>query len=136
MYGAFLSGVALMHSGTGPAAALSYPLSVHFKVPHGLGGGVFLPAVIEHNVRHGYTEYAGLLDLGISDTSVASEQFFREIKAAWKKLGIPDNLGMLGIKTTDADLIVKETMELKGALDQNPLPFYENEIHQVLSKLI
>ena len=28
-----------MHSGTGPAAALSYPLGVHLKVPHGLAGG-------------------------------------------------------------------------------------------------
>ena len=37
MYGAFLSGVALMHSGTGPAAALSYPLGVHYGVPHGIG---------------------------------------------------------------------------------------------------
>jgi hypothetical protein len=27
-------------------------------------------------------------------------------------------------------------MDLKGALDQNPIPFYENEIEQVLDKLI
>ncbi|TES89241.1 MAG: iron-containing alcohol dehydrogenase [Desulfobacteraceae bacterium] len=135
MYGAFLSGVALMHSGTGPAAALSYPLSVHFKVPHGLGGGVFLPSVVEHNVRHGYTEYASLLDLGISDGVKAAESFLQEINATWKKLGIPGNLGMLGVKTTDADLIVKETMELKGALDQNPVPFYEKEIADTINRL-
>ena len=136
MYGAFLSGVALMHSGTGPAAALSYPLSVYFKVPHGLGGGVFLPSVVAHNVRHGYTEYADLLNLGISDVTKASERFLQEIKATWKKLDIPSNLGVFGIEKTDADLIVKETMELKGALDQNPVPFGENEIRLVLSKLI
>jgi len=136
MYGAFLSGVALMHSGTGPAAALSYPLSAHFKVPHGLGGGVFLPFVVEHNVRHGYTEYAGLLDLGISDAMKASERFLQEIKAVWRDLCIPDNLAMLGIKTTtDVDLILKETMELNVALDQNPVPFYESEITYALNWL-
>ena len=41
MYGAFLSAIALMNSGTGPAAAMSYPVGVHFKVPHGIGGGIF-----------------------------------------------------------------------------------------------
>ena len=136
MYGALLSGVALMHSGTGPAAALSYPLSVHFRVPHGLGGGIFLPTVIEHNVRHGYTEYTDLLDLGASDAAIASERFMQEIKVAWKKLGIPGNLGVFGIEKTDTDLIVRETMELKGALDQNPVPFYESEITDTINRII
>ena len=136
MYGAFLSGVALMHSGTGPAAALSYPLSVHFNVPHGLGGGVFLPVVIEHNVRYGFTEYGELLDLRVADSTEASERFLREIEATWKHLGIPRDLDRLGINTSDLDLIVRETMELKGALDQNPVPFYEEEIRSTLNSLI
>ena len=46
MLGAFLSAVALMKSGTGPAAAMSYPTGVHYKVPHGIGGGIFLPYII------------------------------------------------------------------------------------------
>ena len=52
MYGAFLSAIALMNSGTGPAAAMSYPLGVHYKVPHGIGGAIFLPHVIEYNNIH------------------------------------------------------------------------------------
>lgn len=136
MYGAFISGVALMHSGTGPASALSYPLSVHFKVPHGLGGGVFLPAVIEHNMRSGYMEYADLLNLDISDDDRASERFLHEIKTTWSKIGIPGNLRTLGVEDTDTRLIVKETMELKGALDQNPVPFNENEIADTITRLI
>ena len=51
MYGSFLSAIALMNSGTGPAAAMSYPLGVHFGVPHGIGGGIFLPHVIQHNMN-------------------------------------------------------------------------------------
>jgi len=136
MYGAFLSGVALMHSGTGPAAALSYPLSVHFKVPHGLGGGIFLPFVIEHNIRHGYTDYAGLLDLSTSDPDKGSNNFIKKIKSVWAQLGITRDLSVLGIQETDVELIVRETMELKGALDQNPVPFYEEEIRSTLDFLI
>lgn len=136
MYGAFLSGVALMHSGTGPAAALSYPLSVHFKVPHGTGGGVFLPAVIEHNIRHGYTEYGALLDSGSTDKTEVAESFLEGINAVWKQIDMPANLGSLGIAEKDVELIMNETMELKGALDQNPVPFYEKEIRATLESLM
>lgn len=135
MYGAFLSGVALMHSGTGPAAALSYPLSVHFKVPHGLGGGVFLPSVVAHNVRHGFTDYAALLDSSILAAERNPEIFLQEINAVWNQLGIPRDLCAFGIEKSDADLILEETMELKDALDQNPVPFYEKEILGVLDTM-
>ena len=136
MYGAFLSGVALMHSGTGPAAALSYPLSVHFKVPHGLGGGVFLPSVVENNVRQGYMEYAGLLDFELSNAAKASRRFLQELKVVWNQLGIPAKLGVFGVEKTDVNLIVRETMEYKGALDQSPVSFYENEIRKTLEPLV
>jgi len=132
MYGAFLSGVALMHSGTGPAAALSYPLSVHFKVPHGLGGGIFLPKIIEHNIQCGYDQYGELLSSVPAQKSDSSQHFLEELKITWEKLGIPTNLSALGIKPTDTSLIVKETMELKGALDQNPVPFYEEQTRAIL----
>ena len=62
MYGAFLSGVALMHSGTGPAAALSYPLGVHYGVPHVIGGAVFLPSVVSLNIDRGFSKYSGLVE--------------------------------------------------------------------------
>lgn len=64
MFGAFLAGIALMSSGTGPAAAMSYPTGVPFHVPHGLGGAMFLPVVAQHNVREGYFDYEMLLPLG------------------------------------------------------------------------
>ena len=35
----------------------------------------------------------------------------------------------------DIGLFVSDTMDLKTALDQNPLPFYENEIRNTLEKL-
>ena len=39
LLGAFLGGIVQMNSGSGVAAAISYPLSVYYKVPHGIGGG-------------------------------------------------------------------------------------------------
>ena len=78
MYGA-LSGVALMHSGTGPAAALSYPLGVHFCVPHGIGGAIFLPSVVGLNIDKGIDKYSGLLEghrgFSFQNEAEGSEQF-------------------------------------------------------------
>ena len=39
--GSFLAGIVQMNSGSGIAAAISYPLSVYYGVPHGIGGGIF-----------------------------------------------------------------------------------------------
>lgn len=135
MYGAFLSGIALMHSGTGPAAAMSYPMSVHYHVPHGLGGGIFLPYVMEHNISAGYTGYADLYNPNESGTS-RGQGLLSELHACWRKLQIPHSLENLGIKQTDIGFIIDETMQLKGALDQNPTPFYEREIANVLNMLV
>ncbi|MDD1664843.1 MAG: iron-containing alcohol dehydrogenase, partial [Methanomicrobiales archaeon] len=59
--GAYLAGISLMNSGSGPAGALSYPLGVHFRVPHGLAGGIFLPPLVGHNVAKGF-DYSDLYD--------------------------------------------------------------------------
>ncbi len=135
MYGAFLAGIALMHSGTGPAAAMSYPLGVHYNVPHGLGGGIFLPHVIEHNISIGCDDYMGLYEENQGSKDISNQEFLEKMIEVWKQLNIPENLGFCGFKKTDVESFIKETMELKGALDQNPVPFGANEIKKVILKL-
>ncbi len=135
MYGAFLSGIALMHSGTGPAAAMSYPMSVHYHVPHGLGGGIFLPHVIAHNIKSGYDEYAELYNPNKLDTYGAQNNFLTQLNECWMKLHVPKSFSKLGVRKSDIGFIINETMQLKGALDQNPVPFYEKEIEQLLNLL-
>ena len=133
MFGAFLSGIALMHSGTGPAAAMSYPLSVHFHVPHGIGGGLFLPHVIKHNIKAGYSDYAYLYNPTRLEPMIALGLFLDSLQEVWEKLNIPGDLSAFNIQRTDILLIINETMQLKGALDQNPTPFYEREIESLLN---
>ncbi len=138
MYGAFLSAVALMNSGTGPAAAMSYPLGVHYGVPHGLGGGIFLPFVIEHNIKSGCLDYSGFDNEAKHSHSKQglSKIFIENIWNIWGKLKVPDNLQTFGMDKNNIDKFVSDTMDLKGALDQNPVPFYENEIKNTLNCLI
>ena len=136
MYGAFLSGVALMHSGTGPAAALSYPLGVHYGVPHGIGGALFLPSVVGLNIDRGFSKYSDLLeghrDFSFPNDSKGSEQFLDLLNSTFKRASIYKALDNI---TLDHDLMIRETMELKGALEQNPVEFGEDEIIFILNNL-
>ena len=137
MLGAFLSAIALMNSGTGPAAAMSYPLGVHFGVPHGIGGGIFLPHVIQHNIDAGFFDYAELYQTPKNSKSNESgaKAFIEKIWDNWQRLKVSQNLGDFGMGKNDTALFISDTMDLKAALDQNPLPFYENEIKSTLRKL-
>ena len=141
LVGSGCAGVALMNAGAGPAGALSYPLGVYFKVPHGLAGSVFLPGVIEFNVSHGYKDYAQLYDRipgakrDLDDTQ-KSLQFAQEIKNLSARLGIPTELAGFGVKTDqDMQLIIDNAWQLKPAFEQNPLPVGKAEIEQLVRSL-
>lgn len=136
MYGAFLSAIALMNSGTGPAAAMSYPLGVHYGVPHGIGGGIFLPHVIQHNINAGYIDYIELMDKNEKKSErKAAIKFIDKVWQVWEELTVPQDLKDFGMMDKDTDRFISDTMDLKLALDQNPVPFYENEIKSTLKKL-
>src|SRR6185436_11172475 len=96
MYGAFAAAVALMHSGTGPAAAMSYPLGVHHGVPHGIAGAVFLPRVAATNVARGVHDYAELYDAPDgSDRDqprhLKARGFVERVVRLWDMAGIPSS---------------------------------------------
>ena len=139
MYGSFLSAIALMNSGTGPAAALSYPLGVHFGVPHGLGGAMFLPQVARHNIGQGFYGYAGLLQEGNEENDskqVEAIRFLDKLEALWGELEIPTNLAKFGVSSAHCDLIVQDTLDLAAALEQNPVPFGEQQIRHVIESFV
>ena len=137
MYGAFLSAIALMNSGTGPAAAMSYPLGVHFGVPHGIGGGIFLPHVIQYNIDSGYFGYSELDNISKNNGSSKkiSKSFISKIWNVWDLLDVPQDLSQFGMTKKHLDLFVTDTIDLKAALDQNPIFFHEKEIISILKKL-
>jgi alcohol dehydrogenase len=126
-YGAYLAGISLINSGSGPSGALSYPLGVHFKVPHGIAGAVFLPHVIRHNVEAGY-DYSELYNLieGADyslSRSMKNKVFADRIYGLCKKLEVPANLGVFGVTKDTVHLLVDEIDSLDRAFAQNPVPF-------------
>jgi alcohol dehydrogenase class IV len=126
-YGAYLAGISLINSGSGVAGALSYPLGVHFKVPHGIAGAVLIPHVIRHNMKAGYN-FSDLYDLidGADRTlpdKEKSKRFSEKIFALCKKLDVPENLGVFGVNAGTVDLFLNEIGSLERAFAQNPVSF-------------
>jgi len=137
LYGSHLAGVALMHSGTGPAAAMSYPLGVLYQVPHGVGGATFLPGVAAFNVDHGCLDYADLYQvMELADLARSREwqaqQFCERMRQTWTVIGVSDDLSGLRI---DRAAFVAQTLQLAGALEQNPVEFGKDQIEEVLTQL-
>lgn len=128
LIGAFYGGIVQMNSGSGVAAALSYPLSVYYKVPHGIGGGMFAVDIIRFNIDAGFTKYAelapllGVGEVGASDqnNALAVYDFLQKL---WEKLEVPTKLNAFGIGA-DRFQHVQEIMQTQQpAFDQNPVPF-------------
>jgi len=99
---AYMSGRALCNSGSGIAGGLSYPLGVHYGVPHGIAGGVFLPYIMEFN---GHEEEAAVVRAFMSDRKVP----------------------VLGWFIDSADSFIEKCQGLQPAFDQNPKKFTVEE---------
>jgi alcohol dehydrogenase len=139
-YGAYLAGISLINSGSGPAGALSYPLGVHFKVPHGIAGAVFIPHIILHNVRGGY-DYSELYDLieGADHSAATSGKnalFAEKLFELCKKLQVPEKLTAFGVTGDSVHILLQEVDSLEKAFAQNPVPFTKQDGKNLLKSMI
>lgn len=127
LLGAYLAAAALFNSGSGIAAAFSYPLGVHYRIPHGICGAIFISAVVEYNVERGYTDYAQLLDLIEPGNGLAAAakggRFAAALRAFCDRMGVPRNLDRWSVGRKDSDEIVQKLKPLQAAFNQNPVEF-------------
>lgn len=123
----FIAAAGLFNSGSGISGGLSYPLGVHHKVPHGIGGGIFIASVVEYNVSKGYLGYSDLLDLVEQHPDWNDEQknkrFAELFRALSDSLGVPRYLTKWGVTKENVEEVAKLMHVLQGAFNQNPVPF-------------
>jgi alcohol dehydrogenase class IV len=128
LLGSYLAGAALFNSGSGIAAAFSYPLGVHFKIPHGLCGGIFLADVAAYNISKGYDEYAELLDIIDNNTNALTlleknVLFETKFRTLLYELGVPQYLNDYGVTLNDFGMLSELLLQMQSAFDQNPVYF-------------
>ncbi len=123
LVGSYFAGIALFNSGSGAAGAMSYPIGVHYHVPHGIGGGIFITSVMKYNIERGYTDYGMLLKHrgGSCDLKQQSIELVRQLDKIFNLLGVPQNLSDWGITKDNVGEVAELMVPLQGAFDQNPV---------------
>jgi len=133
-------GLIQMNSGSGVAAAISYPLSVYYKVPHGVGGGMFLLRIARYNLERGYLDYAALAPtLGLDGDSDAEKAIavLHHLEKLWKLLDVPTSLGAFGIGREELPRLLEVMKTQQPGFDQNPVPFtVDHDLPPVLAEFI
>jgi alcohol dehydrogenase class IV len=128
LLGSHLAGVAMFNAGGGPASGLSYPLGVHYQVPHGIAGGIFLQHVFEYNVSRGYDGYDDLYVILTNDIREKHKgrSFVLLFKEFYEKIG-KDEISKL----------IRLTMEQRiENLRLNPVDFGEDDVRDLLQKVL
>lgn len=142
LLGSYYAGVAMMNAGGGPASGISYPLGVHYGIPHGIAGGIFLPHVFSYNVEMGYNGYTRVYDcLPDADLKLTDDEkstaFVQEFDKLYSDIGAPPRLKTWGWKEIDIELLTELTMaERKANLELNPVFFGEQEVRNLLAKVV
>lgn len=135
---ALLSGLCLSNSGLGAVHALSHPLGVYYKIPHGLSCAVLLPYVMEYNqpvVTKKLAKIAECLGENISSLSEteAAQRAVEKIKEILTVVGIKENLSEWKIKEEDFPKLIKGAKG--GSLNNNPRGTSDEDLIELLYKM-
>jgi len=135
---ALLSGLCLSNSGLGVAHALSHPLGVCYKIPHGLSFVVLLPYVMEYNlpvVTKKLVKIAESLGENISLLSETgdAQKAVEKIKEMLSQSGIKGNLSEWKIKEKDFSRLIKGAK--RGSLNNNPRDTSDEDLIKLLYKM-
>jgi len=142
LVGSYYAGIVMMNAGGGPASGISYPIGVHYKVPHGIAGGVFLPHVLEFNVSKGYKGYVEVYnnlpdaDLTLNDDE-KSLDFVNKFNKLYQDIEAPETLSSHGWNNINVDSLTELTLkQRKENLDLNPVSFGEAEVKDLINKIV
>ena len=138
LLGSYLAGAALFNSGSGISGALSYPIGVHYKVPHGYAGGITLPSVIKFNIDNKWFNYAKLFDAIDFDNRLSDESkskiLHEKIQMLYQKINAPMNFDFWDLSKQDLPNLEVLCRDLQPAFDQNPIYFSaETDVSILLS---
>ena len=135
---ALLSGLCLSNSGLGTAHALSHPLGVYYKIPHGLSCAVLLPYVMEYNLPVVTKKLAKIAQSLGEDISLLSEteavhRAVDKVKEILSQAGIKSNLSEWEIKKEDFPQLIKGAKG--GSLNNNPRDTSDEDLIELLYKM-
>lgn len=122
-----LAGLAFSMTRTTACHSISYPLTMHYGIPHGIAAAMTLEKVAERN-SGSYPEETALMDLFRAFGGIGN--FLRKICSDRVSLFLKD----YGIKKSDIFLIVQKAFTL-GRMDNNPKELCSEDVESILCEI-
>lgn len=131
--GSFLAGKAINISKTTASHAISYPLSAHFGIPHGIAVFLTLPSLAEFNYYNSSSScFPKLFELfQVSEIGGLKEK----LQQLMIDMGFSLNLSEYGIKADDIPVISEESI-VPGRSDNNPADLTADSVEKILLQII
>ena len=129
---------ALSNSTSGPSGALSYYLGSHFKVNHGVAGGVFIGKICKYNHLNGYHDlskfYEGQ-DQNKIDKEKKSSLVVEQIEQLLDMANMPHNFSEFGVKKEDLEGFNEFSVQVKASFDLNPVEIDPRQVSDLFIKI-
>lgn len=133
---ATMAGIAFTHSMVGVVHAMAHATGAHYRVPHGIANGIFLPYGLEYNFDFIYEKLARLAPvIGAACAGMSDEEAARSVIAAIRDLtGKLNKLGALPVRLRDAGVpedgpaVIAEGALNDGSSFYNPRPMDAEEL--------
>jgi alcohol dehydrogenase len=127
------SGLAFSNTKTALAHSISYPLTAHFGLPHGLACALPLPHILQFNGKGAAGRIGIMADaLGANQDSDSMKS---EIMLLFDSLDVSPHLTDYGIDSSKRELILKSAVTL-GRADNNIIKFNSTDIINLVNQLL
>lgn len=111
-YGQYLAGIAFNNASLGYVHAMAHQLGGYYNLPHGVCNAVLLPHVMKFNLIGNIARFQKIAETlesvkdGMTPTE-AAEAGIAAVKEMSVRLGIPENLKVLGVKPEDFEIMAE-----------------------------
>ena len=135
-----MAGMAFSQTRLGNVHAMSHPVGAQFEVHHGTANAILLPHVMEFNLPACFTKFANIataLGTGTNDLN-PREAAVAAIDTIWEMnhdLGIPENLGAVGVRSRAIPSMARLAMESPN-VDVNPRKTSREDIAQIFKRAL
>lgn len=128
--GSMMAGLAFSNTKTTACHSISYPLTMHYSIPHGAAVSMLLAPLLKRNLPATKGSEALLNALGVSDV----DELTRKIRRILKESGQPSTLKEWGVKKEDLPRLAALGMT-KGRADNNPVAIDAPMIQEILEEI-
>ena len=124
-----MAGLAFSNTKTAASHSISYPLTIHYNIPHGIAASITLLPLLDINKHFIKKE----LDIILNQNKITYQQL-KDIIFDIPKGIVPFNLKEWGVRSSDINKLVSESFT-KGRMDNNIVDLDKSKIIEILKDI-